>query len=65
MDSQSNFHLNQFPLEKEFHILALREKLNSLPRKDLEEYLIESLLLVSKLSHQLSQFKDYVNQGEG
>jgi hypothetical protein len=57
--------MNPFPIEKEFRVLAVRERLHELTRKDLEEFLTEALSTMTKLAHQVTELRDYVNKIEG
>jgi hypothetical protein len=57
--------MNPFPIEKEFRVLAVRERLHELTRKDLEEFLTEALTIMTKLAHQVTELRDYVDKLEG
>ena len=65
MESDKNFQINPFPLEKEFRLRALKPKIKELNREELEEFLLEALSTMSKLAHQVTQLKDYVKRMEG
>jgi hypothetical protein len=65
MDSQNPFHLTPLPIEKEFRVLSIRRRLHELSREELEEFLTESLSVMAKLAHQLTQLRDYVEVLEG
>ncbi len=65
MDSSSDFELTPLPIEKEFRVLSIRRRLNELSREELEEFLTESLSLLTKLAHQVTQLRDYVEKMEG
>jgi hypothetical protein len=65
MEQQDNFQMNPFPIEKEFRVLSVRERLHELTREDLEEFLTEALSIMTKLAHQVTQFKEYVDTIEG
>lgn len=65
MDSEQNFHLTPLPLEKEFRVLSIRRRLSELSREELEEFLTESLSLLTKMTHQITQLRDYVEAMEG
>jgi hypothetical protein len=65
MDSQDKFQMSPFPIEKEFRVLSIRRRLHELSREDLEEFLIESLSIMSKLAHQVTELRDHVQQLEG
>jgi len=57
--------MNPFPIEKEFRVLAIRERLHELTREDLEEFLTEALSTMTKLAHQVTELRDYVDKIEG
>jgi len=65
MGQPGNFQMNPFPIEKEFRVLAVRERLHELTRKDLEEFLTEALTIMTKLAHQVTELRDYVDKLEG
>jgi hypothetical protein len=65
MDSQNPFHLTPLPIEKEFRVLSIRRRLHELSREELEEFLTESLSILTKLAHQVLQLKEYVEELEG
>ena len=57
--------MNPFPIEKEFRVLAVRERLHELTREDLEEFLTEALSIMTKLAHQVTELRNYVDKIEG
>jgi hypothetical protein len=57
--------MNPFPIEKEFRVLSVRERLHELTREELEEFLTEALSTMTKLAHQVTELRDYVNKLEG
>jgi hypothetical protein len=57
--------MNPFPIEKEFRVLAVRERLHELTREDLEEFLTEALSTMTKLAHQVTELRNYVEKIEG
>ena len=65
MEQTDSFQIGPLPIEKEFRILAVRERLHELTREDLEEFLAEALLTMTKLAHQVTQLRDYVEKLEG
>ena len=65
MEQPDSFQMSPFPIEKEFRILAVRERLHELTREDLEEFLTEALSTMTKLAHQVTQLRDYVERIEG
>ncbi len=65
MDSPKKFELDPLPLEKEFRTLSIKRRLSELSREELEEFLSESLALLTKLTHQMTQLRDYIEEVEG
>lgn len=65
MDSPENFRLTPLPIEKEFRVLSIRRRLNELEREELEEFLTEALSILTKLAHQVTQLRDYIEELEG
>lgn len=65
MDSDPTFRMTPLPIEKEFRVLSIRRRLSELTREELEEFLTDSLSLLAKLTHQVSQLRDYVEDLEG
>lgn len=65
MDSQNPFRLTPLPVEKEFRVLSIRRRLHELSREELEEFLTEALSIMTKLAHQVTQLRDYVEELEG
>jgi hypothetical protein len=65
MDSQKKFELDPLPLEKEFRALSVRKRLSELSREELEEFLSESLSLLTRMTHQMTQLRDYIEKLEG
>jgi hypothetical protein len=65
MDPQKKFELKPLPIESEFRLLSIKQRITDLSRKDLEEFLIESLTLTMKLADQVRQFHSYVERVEG
>jgi hypothetical protein len=57
--------MSPFPIEKEFRVLSIRRRLGELSREELEEFLTEALSIMSKLSHQVTELRDYVQKLEG
>ena len=54
--------IDPLPLEKEFSVLSIKRRLSSLSREELEEFLSEALFLMSKLTHQTQQLKDFIDE---
>lgn len=65
MDFLPDFQIKPFPIEKEFQIASVRARINQVSREDLETFLVEALDTMSRLAHQVSQLRDYVEQLEG
>jgi hypothetical protein len=57
--------MSPFPIEKEFRVLSIRRRLGELSREELEEFLTEALSIMSKLAHQVTELRDYVQKLEG
>ena len=65
MDSEKKFEVSPLPIETEFRVLSVRRRLHELSRDELEEFLTEALSIMTKLAHQLTQLRDYIDQTEG
>ena len=65
MEWLNKFNLNPFPIEKEFRVLSIRRRLKELSREEVEEFLTESLVIMSKLSYMVEQLKNHVESLEG
>ena len=65
MDSPKKFEITPLPMETEFRVLSIRRRLHELSREELEEFLTEALSTMSKLAHQVTQLRDYVEEIEG
>jgi hypothetical protein len=65
MDPQKKFELKPLPIESEFRLLSIKQRIADLTREDMEEFLIESLTLTMKLADQVRQFHAYVERVEG
>jgi hypothetical protein len=57
--------MSPFPIEKEFRVLSIRRRLGELSREELEEFLTEALSIMTKLAHQVTELRDYVQKLEG
>lgn len=64
MDSPKKFKLDPLPLETEFRVLSVKRRLKDLSREELEEFLTESLTLLTRLTHQVTQLRDYLMELE-
>jgi hypothetical protein len=65
MDFPKKFEVNPLPIEKEFRVHSVQQRLHELSREDLEIFLAEALLTMTKLADQLTQLRDYVQDLEG
>ena len=65
MEPPENFQMSPFPIEKEFRVLSVRRRLHELSRGELEEFLTEALSIMTKLAHQVTELKEYVDRIEG
>ena len=65
MEQPDNFQISPFPIEKEFRVLSVRRRLHELSREELEEFLTEALSIMTKLAHQVTELKEYVDRVEG
>ena len=65
MESSDEFHLKPLSIEKEFRILSIKQRLQDLSREELEEFLVESLSIVTKLSHQVTELREWIDHLEG
>jgi hypothetical protein len=65
MEWPDKFQMSPFPIEKEFRVLSIRRRLHELSREEMEEFLTEALSIMSKLAHQVTELRDYVQQLEG
>lgn len=61
----SDFEIDPLPIEKEFKVLSIKQRLHELTREELEDFLTESLRLLTNLSHQVMQMRDYIWEIEG
>jgi hypothetical protein len=65
MDSKKSLEIKPLPLESEFRILSIRRRLPELSRKELEEFLSEVLVVMTKLTHQLTQVREFIDEVKG
>jgi hypothetical protein len=65
MEHPDNFQMSPFPIEKEFRVLSIRRRLHELSREELEEFLTEALAIMTKLAHQVTELRNYVEKVEG
>ena len=57
-------NLQPFPLEKELRIENIKRSLLELPREELVENLAQSIDLLTRMTHQTKQLRDYVEELE-
>ena len=65
MDDKKKIRIEPLPIESEFRVLSIRRRLKDLTREELEEFLTESLSLLTRLAHQVKQMKVYLEAEEG
>lgn len=65
MDSPKKFELTPLPVETEFRVLSIRRRLHELSREELEEFLTEALSTLTKMAHQITQLRDFIEEIEG
>ena len=65
MDDRPKFQIEPFPVEKEFRVLSVKQRLHELSREDLEEFLGEALETMTRLAHQVTQLRDRIEELEG
>ena len=65
MGKPTKFELTPFPFEKEFRIVKAKQKFKELSREELEDFLAQALDTMAKLAHQITQFRDHVEELEG
>jgi uncharacterized membrane-anchored protein YhcB (DUF1043 family) len=57
-------NLQPLPLEKELRIENIKRSLPELPREELVENLAQSIDLLTRMTHQTKQLRDYVEELE-
>lgn len=57
-------NLQPLPLEKELRIENIKRSLLELPREELVESLAQSIDLLTRLTHQTKQLRDYIEELE-
>ena len=65
MDFLDKFRISPLPLEKEFKIQSIKQRLHELSREQLESFLVESLSTMTKLAHQVTELREYIEYLEG
>jgi len=62
MDSPKKLKISPLPMETEFRIIRVKQKLKELSREELEEFLAEALDTMSRLAHQVTQLRDHIEE---
>ena len=65
MDSPKKLKISPFPMETEFRVIRVKQKLKELSRGELEEFLAEALDTMLRLAHQVTQLRDHIEELEG
>ena len=60
-----DFEIPPLPVETEFRVHSIKERLHQLTRKELEELLVESLSTLTQLTHQTKFLKGYILNVQG
>jgi len=60
-----DFEVNPLPPEAEFRVHSVKQRLYQLTREELEDFLIQSLTLMTKLTHQTRQMKEQLERRNG
>ena len=59
-----DFEVNPLPPETEFRVHSIKQRLHQLSREELEDFLVQSLTLITKLTHQTKQMKEQLEKGK-
>ena len=65
MDFLDKFKISPLPLEKEFKIQSIKQRLHELSREQLESFLVEALSTMTKLAHQVTELRGHLENLEG
>jgi hypothetical protein len=60
-----DFEVSPLPPETEFRVHSVKQRLYQLTREELEDFLIQSLTLMTKLTHQTRQMKKQLERRNG
>ena len=60
-----DFEVSPLPPETEFRVHSIKQRLYQLSREELEDFLVQSLTLITKLTHQTKQMKDQLEKEKG
>ena len=54
--------ITPLPLESEFRAQSVRRRIKELSRDEVEEFLADAILLLSRLTHQTIQLRDFLEE---
>ena len=54
--------ITPLPLESEFRTQSVRRRIKELSREEVEEFLADAILLLSRLTHQTTQLRDFLEE---
>ena len=57
---ETPFSLNPLPIETEFRVESIKQRMHQLSRDELEQMLGESLMLLVTMTHQVKQMRNYI-----
>ena len=60
MEQPKKFKIDPITLEAEFKVMSIRRRLHELSREELEEFLSETLMLLTRLTSQTKQLRKYI-----
>ena len=60
MEQPKKFKIDTITLEAEFKVMSIRRRLHELSREELEEFLSETLMLLTRLTSQTKQLRKYI-----
>jgi hypothetical protein len=60
-----DFEVSPLPPETEFRVHSVKQRLYQLTREELEDFLIQSLTIMTKLTHQTRQMKEQLEKRNG
>ena len=60
MDFLNEFKVGPLPIEKEFQIQSVKHRIHELSREELETFLIEALSTMTKLAHQVTEMRNFL-----
>lgn len=62
MDKTKVLKITPLPLESEFRAQSVRRRIKELSREEVEEFLADAILLLSRLTHQTTQLRDFLEE---